>query len=274
MSDFKYLSEEYNLKNTNNYRLSIQLNQDGFSVLVANEDKKILKIYHKNCPNPSAISNELKDNPFLHEITKLRYKKTRILVNNCSYSFVPETFFDSKTSLSFFKLEQNLSDSGTIYNHVLNFESINLIFDSSAYSSSIKMFLNAPEIIHICEPHLKYVKKNLDSGNAVILYQGGKTLHISCFINGKLNTCNAFEIGSVKDFHYYSYAFLKNNFIEHGNMPVFYSGMISDSAIRSCEFDEFTTEIKSLPNEMPFELAGFEYENYFTNLLVSSDCVL
>jgi hypothetical protein len=64
MNDFKYVSEDYNLNHTKNYRLSIQLNRDGFSVLIASEEKKILKIYHKNLRNQLAIAGELRDNPF------------------------------------------------------------------------------------------------------------------------------------------------------------------------------------------------------------------
>jgi Protein of unknown function (DUF3822) len=274
MNYFKYVSEEYNLNHTKNYRLSIQLNQDGFSVLIATDEKKILKIYHKNLQNQIGIAEELKENPFLNEITKLSYKKVKIILNTRTFTLIPNEFFDPNTSVAFFMLEQNISESKAILSNLLNSDNIKLLFDSSAFSSLIRLFLNSPEIVHVYEPQIRYIKEKLSPANAIILYQAGKILHILNFIQGKLYSCNAFETNTKNDTLYYSYAFLKEIFNKHGKIELFYSGMLHESDLRSTQLKHFISEFHCLPNEMPFEMAGFEFENYFTNLLVSSDCVL
>jgi hypothetical protein len=274
MNDFKYVSEDYNLNHTKNYRLSIQLNRDGFSVLIASEEKKILKIYHKNLRNQLAIAGELRDNPFLKEITKLNYAKVKIILNNRSFTLIPNEFYDSDTSMAFFKLEHKLSRTAAIHSTFLISENIRLIFDSSSFSDLTRMFVNSPEITHIFEFQIKYIRKKINPGNAIFLYHGGKTLYISSFIQGKFTSCNAFDTNTKNDILYYSYLFLKETASQYGEMEVYFSGMLSENDLRSTQLEEFITDLHSLPNEMPFEMAGFDFENYFTNLLVSSDCEL
>ena len=57
MNDFKFVSEEYSKNNTHKYRLSIQINPDGFSVLMIGEENTILQIIHTQT---NAIENTRK----------------------------------------------------------------------------------------------------------------------------------------------------------------------------------------------------------------------
>ena len=62
MNDFKYVSDDYNINKTIAYRLSIQLNPDGFSVLIADAHKNILFLFHRHGENFAECLNELKEN--------------------------------------------------------------------------------------------------------------------------------------------------------------------------------------------------------------------
>ena len=66
MNDFKYVSENYNLNKTIAYRLSIQLNPDGFSVLIADVHKNILFLFHRKSESLARSLTELRENMDLY----------------------------------------------------------------------------------------------------------------------------------------------------------------------------------------------------------------
>ena len=77
MNDFKFVAEKFDIQNTLQYRLSIQVNKDGFSVLICDEASKLLQLQHFQT---GSINDSIE-----FAIPKLVWKHTLRLVRPCDW---------------------------------------------------------------------------------------------------------------------------------------------------------------------------------------------
>ena len=115
MNDFKYVSEQYDLNKTIAYRLSIQLNPDGFSVLIADIHKNIMFLFHRQSETNAESITELKENTDLFPITKLRFNKAVILINTQEFTLVPQELYTEDLKELYFKYNHPLKDYETVH---------------------------------------------------------------------------------------------------------------------------------------------------------------
>ena len=110
MNDFKYVSENYNINKTIAYRLSIQLNPDGFSVLIADVHKNILFLFHRQTEDFTESLTELRENMDLIPLANLRFARVNILVNTPEFILIPSELYSEDLKDLYFRYNHPLKD--------------------------------------------------------------------------------------------------------------------------------------------------------------------
>jgi len=273
MNEFKYVSDNYNLDKSINYRLSIQFNKDGFSVLVLSDQNHIEKIFHKNTGGIQGTIEELKDNSFITEVTRLSFKKIVLSINDSRFSLLPNNDFSLIEAKGLLSLEHGLSGDCKVFISKLEHSEIPMVFTDKSFKPATALFYNHPEITHINSHLSKYAHHSLKLNNDILFYCSGKMLQVLVFNNSTLFSINAFDISNEADVLFYALSLLKN-LPEDITVDNCYFGGIIDEESKS--YQKLKSELPgftSLKNELPFELAGIQ-ENYFTYLLLAAGCEL
>ncbi len=274
MNDFKYVSDQYDINKANEYRLSIQLNPDGFSVLTANHHKDILFLFYRKTLSFKESLTELRENTVLLPVTSMKYARARILVNTPEFTLVPEDLYSSDLKELYYRYNHPLKDYEQILSARFETQNSILLYKlDEEYISLIKSFHNSPEIIHSSIPYIDYIHDYQCGENEVFIHQAGHLLSVTTFTNGSLLLHNIHQIDSDNDVVYHTLNTIRQINVNRGMARILYSGTLDEGGYAMKTLLRYVKEILPLKNEFPFELAGDLKENYFINLLKSTDCV-
>ncbi len=274
MNDFKYVSEQYDLNKTIAYRLSIQLNPDGFSVLIADIHKNIMFLLHRQSETNAESITELKENTDLFPITKLRFNKAVILINTPEFTLVPQELYTEDLKELYFKYNHPLKDYETVLDCQLEIHKAVLLFKlDEKFISLIKSFHNSPAVVHSSVPYLEYIHSSPSEGDILYIHQTGPLLSLSALRNNRLLLHNLIDVGEDNDVIYFTVNTLKQLEMSREKTEIIYSGTLNRNSKAIEVLSRYVDGIRPLKNEFPFELAGNLNENYFINLLKSTGCV-
>jgi hypothetical protein len=268
MNDFKFVSEEYSIHNSKNYSLSIQLNKDGFSVLVSGEGNKILTIIHRQTGSLENTRKVFKNEEDYIKLRELSFKSFSILINTNQVSIYPGENITSAGPENLFKLEfEDQTGSYLKTSELESFKGITVFRISHEIDEFINSFRNDPEIRHLTSQFLNYISlRKPENKNSVFIYTCPGIIHLAYLFFDDLKFYNSFSGKNNDELLYH----LMNS-LRQLNLPpdsgIFYSGHLRQNDHSWKILNKYLPELKILPNEFNFELAWDVNENYFSYLL-------
>ncbi|HYW96790.1 MAG TPA: DUF3822 family protein [Bacteroidales bacterium] len=274
MNDFKYVSDDYNINKTITYRLSIQLNPDGFSVLIADAHKNILFLLHRKGENFGDNLSEFKDNMDLYPVTNLRFARSVILVNTTEFTLVPSEYYSEDLRELYIRFSHPLMDFEQVMTNRLENPDARLLFKlKEKHIGLIKSFHNSPAIVHSSVPYLEYIMTGYQGEDGLFIHHTGNLLSLSRTRNNQLELHNIIEAVDDNDITYHTLNTFKHLGMNRDSDKILYSGTLNENSEAVNILSRYIGQIVPLKNEFPFELAGDLNENYFINLLKSTGCV-
>ncbi len=274
MNDFIYVSDSYNLHNTGDYRLSIQINPDGFSFLMTDEQCDIIKLNHKATGSYAGTYVELKENVELLPLTGIDFKQLNLILNTHRISLVPQNLFDENLQDFVFALNHPVSGNVTLFNNLISEFQVNIVYDiPPELLKIINLFKNRPAISHLSCSYLSYLKAKFNNPEGIFAHVAGNLVSLTSFTSEGLQYHNIIPINSENDIIYHILNASRQLKNDKSYNQVFLSGTITEKSQSMEQLNKYIPHIILLQNELPFELAWDLNENYFTNLLSASNCV-
>jgi len=272
MNDFKFVDEKYNIQNTTEYRLSIQVNPDGFSVLMCDDDTKILKIIHQNAENFEEILKIFSEDDSIDILKRISFKEINILINTTDFSFVPELIYEKDTQKLFLAHSSEISDNDIIKSTRVDENSSRLIFKiDQDFQALIKLFKNSPNILHLSNTIIPYIFKKI-KGDGIAFYSTSSIIYVCYFKDNKLLFFNAFSYANEAEMIYHAVNCVKKLNPDTDTKEYYYGHLSMESEAYQL-FHKYFPKLEQFEKELKFGIAGELNENYFSNLLESIDCV-
>ncbi|HSO87473.1 MAG TPA: DUF3822 family protein [Draconibacterium sp.] len=198
--------ESFDIENTKQYILSIQVCLDGFSFLIIHPSENKIVAFKSN---PLKISSEnlllrrLKEWLESEALLKNSFKIVRVFIFAESFTLVPEELseidlFENLTSVLF----PNDSNSNLVKNKITNLNA-QLIFPVPNDLSDVlhHNFIHQVEIIH---PVTKFLQSPIESKsrNSAVIISSGKFFYLIIYRNKNLLLANSFQAAHSSDLVY------------------------------------------------------------------------
>lgn len=274
MNDLKIISEKYNLQEAKNYRMSIQLNPDGFSVLITSESGTPLKLIHRNTAEYSKVIDALKNDDDLRELPVLDFKETVIVLVNTLGTLVPVEFNNEKYRKLLFSIDHPIPDDPELRVSPDTFYGYNLIFSlTEPQKEIVRFFKNSPRLVHISQPFLELLAEKISLDTVMFLYSTGNTLFLTVVRENTLLFHNMISIADGNDLVYHAMNCYRNIFNDQETLKVIYTGDLEKGSEPIEILGRYLGDVEFFPNFLGFELAGEFNENYFITLQQSIHCV-
>ncbi len=199
----------FELKNTT-YKLSIQLNLNGFSFCIVNSKEEIIA-------SEDYFSNEyvLSEQELYTKITtafntkpelQAKFEKVVITYTNELYSFVPKDLFDAKHKELYFKFSIKTLATDLICDDELKSASIvNLFIPYVNINNYLLDHFNQFNFHHHSAVLVDYIlsKKSTENSTGLYLYFHSQHFDIIAIKEGELLLCNTYNQHSKEDVLYY-----------------------------------------------------------------------
>ncbi len=205
MSDF-IKDGSFEIANTINYILSIQVSLDGFSFFIVDpETKKIVAA--KNFPlkisNENLLSRRLKEWLDSNEFFKNRYKLIRVLVYTESFGLVPEEFSGPERQRNVTAAIFEKKNNTEIAENSIKSLNASLYFQVPQYVTSVltQFFKQNIEIIHPVS-NLIQAQVETKAKNVAFILSTRAFFYLVVFVNNKLTVANCFQTPHVNDLVY------------------------------------------------------------------------
>lgn len=274
MNDFKFSDDsKYIIQNTLDYRLSIQLNLDGFSFLISDNKCQILKIQHLFTGSITKSIEVFKEDNSLNDLTRISFNRLVISINTNLFSLIPESLYKENNKRLLLSHSIPLCEDDKLESNSVKGLKSNVIYKLSRETQDfIKLFKNSPKVFHLSNELLPYALKKT-GGNGIAIYTAGKMLHVCDFTDDELQFYNAFSFRDSKEMLFHILNSIKILNKDKRNKKIYYSGDMNSESKIFTKLIKYIPDIQLFPNEFPFGIAGDLSENYFSNLLASLDCV-
>jgi len=268
MNDFKFVSERYSIHNTTDYRLSIQVNPDGFSVLVTGENNTVLKIIHLQTGSIEKTKAVFRTEEDFIKLRELSFKSSSIIINTNRVTLIPDEFRDFDNHADFFKIEFDLPHESSLKTVNIPELNVSAVFEvPSNYADLISGFRNNPRVTHFAKDFLNYLKKKKSTDpQSFSIYTSPGLLHTALTEYGGFKFYNSFACRNEDELLYHLMHVIRKLHL-NSKTNFYYSGHLAKDNATWIQLMKFIPEIQLLPNELSFELAWNINENYFSFLL-------
>lgn len=269
MNDFKFVSEKYSIQNTQNYRLSIQVNPDGFSLLLVDNEENIISIIHRQTGSVNNTQKLFKQEEELIKYRELSFHSFTLLINSNRISLAPaEINMDSDILMN---IDFGSFEKDAIRHRKFQDKQLNYYFEiNQDFQNFLSDFRNNPVPEHLSGFFMDYIFLHYHGeGDACYIYTTPRILHFAQINQDKLLHYNVYTGRNDDELLYHFVNTLHKLQIKTGT-DVFYSGHIVKTDEIWKIMLRYHKNLKTLPNEFDFELAGNINENYFSYLLRSS----
>ena len=232
MSDF-IKNGSFEIANSKNYILSIQVCLDGFSFLITDPlDKKI--VTQKSTPVKISIDNllsrRLKEWLESEEILKNHFKLVRVFIYTENFTLIPEDYSNSEKQRNISQVLFDKKPSFNFFENKIDDLNATLFFPVSQDVLSVfnQFFNKGFEIIHpiknLIEADFTTKKRNLS-----IVLSSKNYFYLVVFEKNKLILANCFQIQHVNDLIYNIINTFQQIGIARNETDLFVSGTINQS---------------------------------------------
>jgi hypothetical protein len=268
MNDFSFSSEDFSVQNSKKYRLSIQLNPDGFSALLSNSAGDIIKLLHRTGLSDELLAEQFRNEPELIAFTHLPYQAVDILFTNPEISLIPEELYDPSLKNLLFDSVFPIEKNDLILEEKLSWMEAMLLFKlGEKQRRFLLLFKNEPTASHIAALHPVSYTSYPHWKNAVFLYVNGRHVMQSCYKDGSLEYLGIKTCIEVNDLVFNVLNVMKQVYGKPDAHPVYYSGSLKSSDEEIAILGRYLRKVAPMEDPLPFEIAGGMSGNYFTPLL-------
>lgn len=267
MNDLKFVSEEYSIHNTKNYRLSIQINPDGFSVLMLSGEKKPVKLLHIQTDSIENTFKLFKKEEYLIELRELSFRSVSLFINNEKVGLIPGYEEYSERIENYFNIDFGKSTGSSLRMLPLENQDIICSFGiSKQMEEFISSFRNNPRVKHICAD---IIYKNLDQGKSsnrpyLLCYSTPGLLHMSLVNSGNLEFYNAYTWNTEDEMLFHLINTLRK--LVYDEILIEYGGHLRKTGNTMNLMKKYLPGMTISPNVFSFGIAWDVHENYFTYL--------
>ena len=214
-ADIDMIDETFDVSQSENYHLSIQIEQDNVSFCVLNT---VIKKYIvlRNYPLPDIDHLSILDyKSFLKEcksifenddMLRLKYKSSSNLWISSRCTLVPEYLFDDEEAGSYMAFNNGaVADEQVMQNRIKDARLYNVFSYPTTLTAWLKEYQPNIRFFHHATPFIKSVVSDMSaSGKAVLaVYSYAGNMDVMVVQNGKLMFYNTFQTSNVNDMIYY-----------------------------------------------------------------------
>ncbi len=226
----------FDLNQTENYKLSIQVSLDGFSFSIINpRENRLMATGNSNLTfsNENFIGQRFDNWYNKQELLKHRYSETNVYYYSENFSIIPGEFYDFQRQSSLIENVFGKTENSAVRDIFLPEEEANLVFSiPDSLIEILEKHFPGKKILHpvsefIKKLNLNYTEQINNSLTALLLLKNSFFLLI--FKKGKLQTTNNFSFKHPNDILYYTASVLKSLNINYSETVVLLSGDISET---------------------------------------------
>jgi len=260
MNDFRFVSDRYSTHQTQNYRLSIQFNPDGFSVLI-DQDGSYLKILHRQSGSQDESIALFKQEEELIQLRKLNFKSRILLFNDNRAMMIPAELDDETRIKEIFAIEFSSVNNHELKKQQIPGTEISLLFSlNPAESGFAASFAGTIHTSHLILP---LISQSLEHDEpAICIYSSAGLVHLCRTKRGMPEFQNSFSCANDDEILYHIMNSLRaGNFLMED--PIFYAGHFDKKGTHINLLKKYLPGLSQMKNPFSFELAWPSAEHYF-----------
>lgn len=224
--------QEFEINNTAQYRLSVQVSLNGFSFSVIDPAKnKLLAIQR----SPAVISSEnFLGRRFMewlgkHELLKSCYAETRLLFYTDKFTLVPGEIYIKERQDDIFHLVFGNQSGNLITENLMENISGHLLFSvptglKEAFNSTFSDYLLIHPLVVLNQKIQNKVQKG---GRILVLYFEKNSFSLLLYIDNNLQLTNSYKFFHTNDVIYYVLSVIKQQGISLKDVKLFLAGDIN-----------------------------------------------
>jgi hypothetical protein len=215
MPFLELFDETLDINSTENYELSVQASQDGFSFCLLDTIRNKYVLIRSFEPDESKYFNADKINEILTKddfLTK-RYRKVNAVMPSDKFTIVPAALFDPGKKDEYFTFNHLSNDGSIIISNKLNDPDAFLVF--SVFRPFVDLLSSFhPGVIpyHQVKPLLNYISHSRKSvnGNYIHIHVEREFFNLIIFEHNLMKFCNSFKYRNITDILYFALNVFRN----------------------------------------------------------------
>jgi hypothetical protein len=215
MPFLELFDETLDINSTENYELSVQASQDGFSFCLLDTIRNKYVLIRSFEPDESKYFNADKINEILTKddfLTK-RYRKVNAVMPSDKFTIVPAALFDPGKKDEYFTFNHLSNDGSIIISNKLNDPDAFLVF--SVFRPFVDLLSSFhPGVIpyHQVKPLLNYISHSRKSvnGNYIHIHVEREFFNLIIFEHNLMKFCNSFKYRNITDILYFTLNVFRN----------------------------------------------------------------
>jgi hypothetical protein len=215
MPFLELFDETLDINSTENYELSVQASQDGFSFCLLDTIRNKYVLIRSFEPDESKYFNADKINEIITKddfLTK-RYRKVNAVMPSDKFTIVPAALFDPGKKDEYFTFNHLSNDGSIIISNKLNDPDAFLVF--SVFRPFVDLLSSFhPGVIpyHQVKPLLNYISHSRKSvnGNYIHIHVEREFFNLIIFEHNLMKFCNSFKYRNITDILYFALNVFRN----------------------------------------------------------------
>ncbi len=197
------MEDTTDLKQKNNYSLSIRFCSNGFSLLVCDESNLLL-----SSKRVSTSVFSLSEEEIIHLLaqqpeTEVDYRNIRLICEMDNYTFIPVPIFKPENAVDFLNLQHKTAKNDRIVFKILEtWNTVNVFSMPNTLNMALKQLYPQLSIEHHLSYLLSYKIKQGESG--IYIWVRPKTMDVVVLKNGNLTLINSYSYQTPEDFTYFT----------------------------------------------------------------------
>ena len=283
INQIKFIDKSFDLKNINNYHLSLQVYLKGFSFCLLDRDRnKFIALgnyYFNKITSYNILLNEIEEIFQNEEILKPNYQHVKFMFATPRYSYIPSPFFDKNEVENLYSFNHKIKQGDSLHT--------NFIYGNSSYVVyTIPQYIE--DFFSNKYPNLKIYHHSCPLIEEILLKEKLNTPKPRVFLNvlpdifdfilieeGKIKLFNSFAYNSQTDFQYFVLNAFDQINLSPIDIPVSIMGIIQRDNIKIENLKKYIKNIMYFNKPAHFEYAyGFNDipDHYFVNLINLYQC--
>jgi hypothetical protein len=280
MPSLELFDETLDINSTENYEMSLEMSQDGFSFCILDTIRNKYILIRSFVPDDDKYfsADQVGEIISKDDFLTRRYKKINIVAPSSKYTLVPSALFDPGKKEEYFTFNQVLQESEVILNNRINDPDSYLVFSiSKPLQELISKFYPGVHPLHQLKPLIEHISHHKKSAGEyyISIHIDKSFFNLLIYKNDALTFSNAFNYRNISDILYFILKVFDNLGIKQ-EQSVFLSGQVA-------RYDDLFSNLSLYIRTVKFAepTGGFTFSYVFNdtelhryiNLLNAVNCV-
>ena len=215
MPFLELFDETLDINSTENYELSVQVSQDGFSFCLLDTIRNKFVLIRSFEPEESKYFNADKINEILTKddfLTK-RYRKVNAVMPSAKFTIVPGPLFDPGKKDEYFTFNHLTNEGNIIISNKLSDPDAFLVFSiPRPFVDLLTSFHPGVIPYHQVKPLLNHISRGRKSvnGNYIHIHVERDFFNLIIFDHNLMKFCNSFKYRNITDILYFAFNVFRN----------------------------------------------------------------